>query len=97
MVLQSRPGPALGEGQRVVEHPLMAEHFAFLDRRRADGSLIAEGPFSDVDGEGMVILGTISYEQARQLAEHDDQSVVRGLLSVVVRPWTVLSAPVADG
>lgn len=83
-------------GQSVLDHPLMGEHYAFLHRRQADGTLIAAGPLVDVDGDGLTIIEADSVEEARRLAEQDDESVRQEMLDVSVRPWRVVMAPIAD-
>lgn len=95
-VLLHSPGPAVPDGQSVFEHPGMAEHFGFLQRQAEAGRLIAAGPLADTGGDGMTVIEAASIEQARQLAEQDDQSVVSGVLTVTVRPWQVMLAPVVD-
>jgi uncharacterized protein YciI len=91
-VLEHRPGPSLGAGESVFEHPGFAEHGAFLRRRMAAGELVAAGPLTDANGDGMTVLEVDSYEEATRLATEDDQAVVAGVLAVVVRPWRVLMA-----
>lgn len=93
-LLLHRPGPAVGAGQSVFEHPGIADHYAFLGRRQEDGTLVAAGPLEDADGDGLTVLAVASLEQARELAEHDDRSVEAGVLAVTVRPWHVVMAPI---
>lgn len=95
-VLLHRRGPAVADGQPVFDHPGIGEHFAFLQRRQSDGTLIAAGPLADADGEGMTVLSAGSLEEARRLAELEDRSVADGVLTVTVRPWTVVMAPIAE-
>lgn len=67
-------------------------HVAFLRRMLEEGLLVAAGPLGDVLGEGMAVLrlpGADRVEEARRLAE-SDESVVRGLFEVRVRPWNVV-------
>ena len=92
-VLLHTPGPAVTAGQSVFDHPGIGEHYAFLRRRVADGSLVAAGPLADRAGDGMTVLAAPSIDEARRLAEEDDQSVVAGVLRVALRPWQVLMAP----
>jgi uncharacterized protein YciI len=92
-LLLHTPGPAVADAQSVFDHPGIEQHYAFLERRAADGTLIAAGPLADRRGEGMTILAASSMEQARRLAEEDDQSVVAGVLRVTLRPWQVVLAP----
>jgi uncharacterized protein YciI len=74
----------------------IGEHYAFLQRLAADGVLVAAGPLTDSDGEGMTVIEAGSVEDARQLAEQEDASVRAGVLSVTVRPWRVVLAPIAE-
>ncbi|WP_432841293.1 YciI family protein [Dactylosporangium sp. CA-092794] len=95
--LQHRPGPAAAPGVRITDQPGFEEHLAFLRRRAADGTLVAAGPFDDTPDaadQGMTILAAPSLEDARRLAEQDDEAVRGGLLAVTVRTWTVVMAPV---
>jgi uncharacterized protein len=89
-VLQHTRGPAVPEGQSVFDHPGIAEHYAFLQRRSAAGELVAAGPLLDVRGSGMTILDVASQEEAVRLATVDDRSVATGVLDVAVRPWQVM-------
>jgi uncharacterized protein YciI len=93
-LLLHTPGPG-AEGVSVTEQPLFAEHFAFLQRMIAADFLIAAGPLADSEGDGLTVISAPSLEEARRLAEQDDQSVVGGLLAVTVRPWQVVLAPIA--
>lgn len=95
-VLLHRPGPALDPGTSAFDHPDIAEHFAFLRRRAEDGSLVAAGPLTDVDGDGLTILSVADEQTARQLAEQDDRCVREGVVAVSVRRWQVVLAPVAE-
>jgi uncharacterized protein YciI/uncharacterized protein YndB with AHSA1/START domain len=84
------PGPAVGSG-RVFDHADFREHLAFLGRLRAEGVLVAAGPLLDGDGEGMSVV-RIAESAAADLArraQDEDLSVVRGVLQVRVRPWSV--------
>jgi uncharacterized protein YciI len=72
--------------------PRFAGHLAFLARMREAGYLVAAGPLSDADGDGMTILrlpGADQVAEAVRLATEDDASVAGGLLAVTVRPWQV--------
>jgi len=91
-VLQHTPGSALPDGESVFDQPGIAEHFAFLKRRMDAGELIAAGPIDDGSGDGITVIEVPSIEDATQLANEDDQSVVAGLLDVTVRPWRVVMA-----
>lgn len=90
------PGPAVPAGESVFDQPGIAEHFAFLQRLAADGRLVAAGPLTDSDGDGLTVLRADSAERARELAEQQDGSVRAGILRVTVRPWQVVLAPIAD-
>jgi uncharacterized protein YciI len=89
-VLRHRPGPALPGDENVFEHPGIADHLAFLRRRIDDGTLVAAGPLEQGSGQGMTVLAVSSLEEARRLAETDDQSVVAGVLAVHVQGWQVV-------
>ena len=90
------PGPAVPAGQSVFDHPGFAEHFAFLQRLAADGLLVAAGPLTDSDGDGLTVIRAESADHAQQLAELQDGSVRAGVLRVQVRPWQVVLAPIAE-
>jgi len=91
LVLSHVPGPSAAE-TGVFAHPDFAEHIEFLRRLDERGVLVAAGSLTDAAGEGMTILrvpvGDDVSEYVR-LAHLDDQSVVRNLLNVTVRPWNV--------
>jgi uncharacterized protein YciI len=92
-VLQHRPGPAVGAGESVFDHPDFAEHVAFLRRLLEAGLLVAAGLLPDEAGAGMTVVrtsGTPDADEVLRLATEDDLSVARGVLSVRVRPWQVL-------
>jgi uncharacterized protein YciI len=93
IVLMHRPGPAVPAGTDLLTHRGMSEHFAFLRRRQADGTLVAAGPLVDGSGEGLTVLATATLDEAQALAELDDQSVEQGVLAVAVRPWHVVMSP----
>ena len=80
------------DAQSVFEHPGIAEHYAFLQRRMAAGELIAAGPLLDEPGSGMTVLSVADLDTATRLATEDDQAVVGGVLRVEVRPWQVVMA-----
>lgn len=88
-VLLHQPGPALADGQPVVEHPDFAEHLAFLRRLLEAGLLVAAGPLPAQPGSGMTVVRAAASLDVRRLATENDLSVVRGLLSVQVTPWQV--------
>lgn len=91
-VLLHTRGPAVDEGQSVFEHPGIAEHYAFLQRRSAAGELVAAGPLPDEPGSGMTVLAVDDLDTAARLATEDDQAVVGGVMRVQVRPWQVVMA-----
>ena len=91
-VLLHTRGPAITEEQSVFEHPGIAEHYAFLQRRIAAGELVAAGPLPDEPGHGMTVLALAELDTATRLATEDDQAVVNGVLQVQVRPWQVVMA-----
>ena len=91
-VLLHTRGPAVTEGQSVFEHPGIAEHYAFLQRRMAVGELVAAGPLPDEPGNGMTVLALADLDTATRLATEDDRAVVNGVLQVQVRPWQVVMA-----
>jgi len=92
-VLLHRPGPAVQAGQNVFEHPGFADHIAFLQRLAAAGTLLAAGPLTDAEGDGLTVIVADSLPAAVELAESDD-SVRAGVLTVTVRPWQVRMAPI---
>lgn len=49
---------------------VIPDHYAFLDRLRADGILEFAGPFTDRSG-GAYLLRARSLEEARAIAEQD--------------------------
>jgi uncharacterized protein YciI len=91
--LLHRPGPAVQTGQSVFSHPGFADHVAFLHRLAAAGTLLAAGPLTDADGDGLTVIVADSLPAAVELAESDD-SVRSGVLTVTVRPWQVRMAPI---
>jgi uncharacterized protein YciI len=97
VALLHRPGPAAPAGGSVFDDPGFAEHVAFLTRMSQAGYLVAAGPLTDCDGEGMTILrlpGANQVDRATQLATQDDASVAAGFFTVTVRPWqVVMQAP----
>jgi uncharacterized protein YciI len=92
VALMHRPGPTAPDGP-VTDDPRFAEHAAFLGRMQEAGYLVAAGPLTGTDGEGMTILrlpGPGQLEHATRLATHDDKSVATGFFAVTVRPWKVI-------
>jgi uncharacterized protein YciI/uncharacterized protein YndB with AHSA1/START domain len=93
VALLHRPGPAGPADGSVFDDPRFADHVAFLTRMNEAGYLVAAGPFTDLDGEGMTVLrlpGADQVDRAAQLATEDDVSVATGFFTVTVRPWQVL-------
>jgi uncharacterized protein YndB with AHSA1/START domain/uncharacterized protein YciI len=91
VALVHRPGPAAADGP-VFAQPQFREHVGFLGRMAASGYLVAAGPLTDTDGEGMTILrvpGPDGLAEATRLATQEDPSVVSGFFTVTVRPWNV--------
>jgi uncharacterized protein YndB with AHSA1/START domain/uncharacterized protein YciI len=86
------PGPALPDGETIFAHPSFAEHFAFLERLRERGLLVAAGPIDPERGEGMAIVRALPEHgelDLDELARTDDACVAGGFLEVDVRPWSV--------
>jgi uncharacterized protein YciI len=95
VALFHEPGPEAPQDSSLFQHPLFAEHVAFLERMQARGVLVAAGPVAGAIGEGLTILrlpGTDQLEEAARLATEDDLSVASGFLTVALRPWKVLLA-----
>ena len=61
------------------------EHYAFLDRLRAEGRLEISGPFTDKSG-GAYILRAASLDEAQSLAFQDPLHR-RNCSMVTVREW----------
>jgi uncharacterized protein YciI len=92
VALLHRPGPAASD-RPLLEDPRFGEHAAFLGRMHEAGYLVAAGPLTDADGEGMTILrlpGPGRLADAAQLATQDDSAVASGFMAVTVRPWRVV-------
>jgi uncharacterized protein YciI len=92
VALMHRPGPAAPDGPLLAD-PRFRDHVTFLTRMREAGYLVAAGPLTDADGEGMTILrlpGSGQLQRATKLATQDDASVAAGFLAVTVRPWQVM-------
>jgi uncharacterized protein YciI len=88
--LVHRPGAAISGDQTVFAHPDFAEHVAFLNRLAERGVLVAAGPLPEQPGTGMTEVKVNGAEvDLTELSNTDDQSVVRGLLTVDVQPWDV--------
>ncbi len=93
VALLHRPGPDAPASGSVFDDPRFAGHVAFLTRMKQAGYLVAAGPMTDSDGDGMTILrlpGSVPLEEAVTLATREDASVDGGLLAVTVRPWRVI-------
>jgi uncharacterized protein YciI len=100
VALLHRPGPAAADGP-VFAQPQFREHVGFLGQMAESGYLVAAGPLTDTDGEGMTILrvpGPDGLAEATRLATQEDPSVVSGFFTVTVRPWQVMmTATALDG
>jgi uncharacterized protein YciI len=96
VALLHRPGPNAPRDGSVFEAPGFGDHIAFLNRMRDAGVLVAAGPLLDANGEGMTVLrlpGANRLDEARRLANEDDESVAKGFFTVEVRPWHVILQP----
>jgi uncharacterized protein YndB with AHSA1/START domain/uncharacterized protein YciI len=92
LALLHTPGPAVDDPIEVFAHPDFPEHVAFLHRLLARGVIVAAGPFP-ASGEGMTVIRFADPAETAEyvrLAHEDDQAVVRGVLQVRVRPWSVI-------
>jgi uncharacterized protein YciI/uncharacterized protein YndB with AHSA1/START domain len=93
VALMHTPGPTAPAQGSLYADPRFAKHVEFLQRMQARGYLVAAGPMPDVEGAGMTILrvpGEDSFAAAVDLATIEDGAVASGLLSVSVRPWSVM-------
>jgi uncharacterized protein YndB with AHSA1/START domain/uncharacterized protein YciI len=91
MALMHTAGPALRPGEPVFAQPDFTEHLAFLSRLDDRGVLVAAGSL-DGQADGMTVIRVPDVTDVPtyvRLAQEDDQSVVRGLMLVQVRPWNV--------
>jgi len=85
-------GPALAEGESIFGHAAFREHVAFLRRLDERGLLVAAGPISDANGEGMTIVRVLPEHgdvDIYELATVDDKCVAEGYLTVEIKPWAV--------
>jgi uncharacterized protein YndB with AHSA1/START domain/uncharacterized protein YciI len=93
VALQHRPGPAADPDTVLFNQPGFSEHMAFISRMRKRGFLVAAGPLTESDGEGMTVLrlpADAGLAEATRLATEDDRSVASGFFTVDVRPWQVM-------
>jgi uncharacterized protein YndB with AHSA1/START domain/uncharacterized protein YciI len=93
VALQHRPGPAADPDTVLFQQPGFGEHMAFISRMRERGFLLAAGPLTESDGEGMTVLrlpADAGLAEATRLAMEDDRSVATGFFIVDVRPWQVM-------
>jgi uncharacterized protein YciI len=84
----SRRGPRALEFSDAELEELQTQHLAHLDALRAQGVLLAGGPFDDQPDEtfrGMSLYRT-DLEETRRLAEQDP-SVRAGRLAIEVMTW----------
>jgi uncharacterized protein YndB with AHSA1/START domain/uncharacterized protein YciI len=91
LALMHTPGPAVQPGAQVTAHLDFAEHIAFLQGLHDRGVLVAAGSL-DGAASGMTVLripDPADVEMYIRMAQEDDESVVRGLLLVQARPWSV--------
>lgn len=91
LALMHTAGPALRPGEPVFAQPDFAEHLAFLHHLDDRGVLVAGGSL-DGEASGMTVIripDPADVPAYVRLAQEDDQSVVRGLLLVGIRPWNV--------
>jgi uncharacterized protein YndB with AHSA1/START domain/uncharacterized protein YciI len=90
LALMHTGGPALAEGERVFSHPDFGAHLQFLRSLDAEGLLVAAGPVEGSDGMAVLRLRDASQvAEVTRRAQDEDQSVVREVLQVRVRPWRV--------
>jgi uncharacterized protein YndB with AHSA1/START domain/uncharacterized protein YciI len=93
VALQHRPGPAADPDTVLFSQPGFGEHMEFIYRMRERGYLVAAGPLTESDGEGMTVLrlpADAGLAEATRLATEDDRSVASGFFTVEVRPWQVM-------
>jgi uncharacterized protein YciI len=84
-VIIYRAGPAWKPGQPAAQQPL-AHHGAYVRKLAKDGTLIAGGPFVDVDG-GLAVLKAPDVAAARAILAADP-AVTEGVMIGEVRAWT---------
>ena len=87
-VLLHEPVDPLDAG--VFADPRFGLHLAFLGRLQEQGRLVAAGPLEDQPGTGMAVVRGVDADEARRIAEEEDESVRQGLFRVRIRPWTVM-------
>jgi uncharacterized protein YciI/uncharacterized protein YndB with AHSA1/START domain len=93
VALQHRAGPAADPDTALFSQPGFGEHMAFISRMRERGYLLAAGPLTESDGEGMTVLrlpAAAGLAEATRLATEDDRSVASGFFTVEIRPWQVM-------
>jgi uncharacterized protein YciI len=80
----------LASGLTDRESAVMAEHFAYLQRLRADGTLILAGRTlnADADSFGIAILRAVSDEAACAIMR-DDPAVRHGVMRATLFPYRV--------
>ncbi len=95
LALSHTPGvDAPTEGEFFAD-PRIRLHFAFLSELLADGVLVGAGPIEGRAGHGMTVIRAAADDVASYVrrVQHEDQSVVSGLLQVDVAIWSVQLAP----
>jgi uncharacterized protein YciI len=66
------------------------EHLAFLDQRRAEGVIFANGPFADGAG-GLVIYKGESLQQVEEIVKQDPY-IVKGAREYEIHEWDMALA-----
>lgn len=62
-----------------------AQHLQYLDQKRSEGKIIANGPFADGTG-GLVIYRVDSIEEVEQIAKQDPY-VIQGARGCEIHEW----------
>jgi uncharacterized protein len=89
LIFPTRP-TMLTEGLTPIESAVMAEHFAYLQRLLAEGSLILAGRTQNNDAEtfGLAIICAESDDEAHEIMLHDP-AVVGGVMTSKIYPYRV--------
>ncbi|TCP58114.1 uncharacterized protein YciI [Tumebacillus sp. BK434] len=86
---QLRPSrPDLPETLTPAEQAVIGDHFAYLQRLLAADQLVIAGRTQDYDPLGLCIFYADSPEQAQEIA-NNDPAVVKGVMTVTVRPYGI--------